>query len=88
MLSFRLLKYIYSREIELYIKLYINYSIKTEFQIVFRSVFNKVIIQQNVLSRFRRLELILYNLDIVISKLDIRLHTPIPLLLLLIPTTV
>jgi hypothetical protein len=72
------LKRAYGREIDLYIKAHITYITKLEFLIAFKAAFVKSITKQNAESGFRGSGLIPFNLDIVISKLDIKLRTPTP----------
>ena len=65
------MKKAYSREIELYIKAYINYITKVEFLIAFKAAFIKSITKQNADARFREARLIPFNPDAVILKLNI-----------------
>jgi hypothetical protein len=75
---FRPLKRAYSREIELYIKAYINHITKTKFLIAFKNAFFKLITKQNAQAGFRGAGIIPFNLEAVLSKLDIRLRTLSP----------
>ncbi len=70
---FNILKRLYSREFEDLIKAYINYIIKTEFFIVFKTVHFNTMIFKNIQAGFRGINLILYNLQTILLKLDIKL---------------
>ncbi len=70
---FNLLKRIYGKELEVFIKNYINYIIKIEFFIVFYITYNNTMFVVNVLAEFRRVGLILFNLKAVILKFNIKL---------------
>jgi hypothetical protein len=74
---YSLLKHVYFKEIELFIKALINYIIKLEFFIVFKVIYFAVFKENNIKSGFKTAGLILYNPDEVISKLDIYLRISI-----------
>ena len=61
------------KELEDFIKAYINYITKTEFFLAFKTAHFKTIIVTNIQANFRGVGLILYNPQAVISKLDIKL---------------
>ena len=58
----------------------ITYITKTEFLLCFIAAQNVLITKSNILGGFRGASLVLFNLDAVISMLDVRLRT------LLLPT--
>ena len=60
-------------------RMYINYVSKLEFLYSFRKAFFVSIIEKNIQGSFAGTSLIPYDLERVISKLDIKLRTPIPL---------
>jgi hypothetical protein len=66
----------YKHQIETFIKAYINYITKVEFFLAFYVVYKQSTILENTQSGFRRTSLILLNLDIVLSRLNMRLRTP------------
>jgi hypothetical protein len=70
---FLLLKYIYSNKINLFIRALINYITKSKFFIIFKVAYNKVFIKENMKAGFRGAGISLWDLDFVISKLDIYL---------------
>ncbi|APA09329.1 hypothetical protein sscle_05g040990 [Sclerotinia sclerotiorum 1980 UF-70] len=72
---FDLLKCSYNRQIENFIKAYITYITKTEFFQAFKAVYIEAISISNGKAGFRRAGLILFNPEIVFSKLDIRIRT-------------
>ncbi|SRR6266566_3431270 len=74
---FNVLKRSYSRQFETFIKIYINYIIKTEFFIAFKAVHLIIMIISNIQRGFRNTSLILYDLQAILSKFDIKLRTPI-----------
>ena len=76
-----LLKCIYLKEIKLFIKALINYIIKLEFFITFKAIYFAIFIENNIRFKFNIFNLILYNLNKVINKLDICLRILIPNLL-------
>ncbi len=59
---FNVLKQLYSRQFEVFIKVYINYIIKTEFFIVFKAVYLVTITVNNIQRGFRGVGLMLYDL--------------------------
>jgi hypothetical protein len=63
---------------------YIIYVSKEDFFSAFVIAFRIIITESNVRSGFRATGLVLYDLDYMISQLDIRLRTPI--LALTLPT--
>ncbi len=69
----------YSKELEFYIRVGIDYIIKIEFFIAFYIVYNSIIILINALRGFRGISLMLFDLQVVILKFDIKLRTSIPI---------
>ncbi len=60
-------------------RMHINYISKLEFLCGFREAFFASIIEENIQGGFARSGLILYNLERVLSKLDVKLCTLTPL---------
>jgi hypothetical protein len=60
-------------------RIYINYISKLEFLYGFREAFFASIIEKNIQGGFIGASLIPYDLERVISKLDIKLYIPTPL---------
>jgi hypothetical protein len=52
---------------------------KEAFLLAFKAAFKKAIIKENICAGFRGARLVLHNLEAVILKLDVVLHTPTPL---------
>jgi hypothetical protein len=75
---FSILKQSYSRQLEAFIKAYINYITKTEFLLAFKAAYFNTIIAENIQAGFRGAGLVLYDPQAVLSKLDIKLQTPTP----------
>jgi hypothetical protein len=63
----------YGYQIEIFIKAYINYILKIEFFPAFHVAYNQSVIPLNIMAGFRGTSLMLFNPQIVISKLDIKL---------------
>ncbi len=64
----------YNKEFEFFIWIKIDYIIKIEFFFAFYTVYNNAIILANVLKRFRDIRLVPFDLQVVISKVDIKLQ--------------
>ena len=62
----------------MFIKAYINYITKVEFFLAFIVVYKESIIAQNTQARFRGASLVLFNPQVVLLKLNVRLRTPTP----------
>ncbi len=58
---FNILKRIYNKELELYIRVEIDYITKVEFFIAFYTAYNNAIILANVLKRFRDTNLMFFD---------------------------
>jgi hypothetical protein len=69
---------VYGCEVEDLIYNYINYITNLEFLPAFKVAFNVIFIEENITAGFYRAGLVLYNLEVVILKLNIRLKTPTP----------
>ncbi|KAF7564269.1 uncharacterized protein PtrM4_153210 [Pyrenophora tritici-repentis] len=72
------LKRVYSREVESLIRHHINYVTKLEFLPAFKTAFDRSFTPANICSAFRGAGLIPLQLDVVLSKLDVKLRTPTP----------
>lgn len=75
---FSVLKRVYSRQIETFIKAYINHITKVEFFLAFKTAYMESITVQNAQAGFRGAGLVPFNPQAVISKLDVKLRTPTP----------
>lgn len=75
---FSVLKRIYSRQIEGFMKAYINHITKVEFFMAFKTAYQKSITVQNAQAGFRGACLVPFDPEAVISKLDVKLRTPMP----------
>ena len=73
---FSVLKWLYSQELEDFIRAHINHITKTEFLIAFKTTHFKTMIAQNIQASFRGASLVPYDPQAIISKLDIKLWTP------------
>jgi hypothetical protein len=74
---FSLLKRAYGDEINLFIRASINHITKSEFFIAFKAAHDKVFTEENMKAGFRGAGISPWNPDSVISKLDVRLQTPV-----------
>jgi hypothetical protein len=72
---YSLLKRYYSDGISLLARSRIYYIDKETFLLAFKAAFKKTFTQENICVRFRGARLVLYNLDAVLSKLNVRLRT-------------
>ncbi len=75
---FSVLKRMYSRQIETFIKAHINHITKVEFLLAFKLAYEQSITTQNAQARFRGAGLVPFDPQAVISKLDVKLRTPTP----------
>jgi hypothetical protein len=75
---FSVLKRVYSRQIEDFIKAHINHITKVEFVIAFKAAYLQSITIDNAKAGFRGAGLVPFNPKAVISKLDVKLWTPTP----------
>src|SRR6266699_1494886 len=71
---FSILKRLYNKEVENFLRSYINYIIKPDFFVYFYTVFFVIFDEENIRVGFRGTNFVLFNLDTVIFKLDIKLH--------------
>jgi hypothetical protein len=72
------LKRMYGRKIDVLIKAHIHHVTKVEFFIAFKIAYLQSITVQNTQAGFRGAGLIPFDPQAVISKLDVKLRTPIP----------
>ena len=75
---YSVLKRIYSREIEDFIKAAVTYITKLEFFHAFKAAHDKTITPKNVQASFRGAGLVPFNPEAVISKLNVKLRTLTP----------
>jgi len=75
---FRLLKQAYSRQVKDLIRIYINHITKLEFLYAFRQAFFASITEKNIQGGFTGAGLIPFDLERVLSKLDIKLRMLTP----------
>jgi hypothetical protein len=73
---FALLKRSYSDGIAALARSYIYYISKETFLLAFKAAYNLTFTKENACAGFRGARLVLFNLDVVLSKLDVRLRTP------------
>ncbi len=74
-----MLKWSYNKEIENFIQFHINYIIKLDFFAYFYIAFFAIFGKENIRVDFRGINLVSFNLKAVISKLDVKLYTLIPI---------
>jgi hypothetical protein len=74
---FLLLKRAYSREIETIICYYINHITKLEFLPAFKTAFEWSFTSANICAAFQGIGLVSLQADVVLSKPDVQLCTPI-----------
>lgn len=72
------LKQAYGRQVENLIRTHINHVTKLEFLPAFKAAFDASFTKNNICGGFRGARLVLYNLECVISQLDVRLRTSTP----------
>jgi DDE superfamily endonuclease len=75
---FSVLKRVYSREIETFIKAHINHITKVEFFLAFKAAYSASMTPQNGQAGFRGAGLVPFNPQAVLLKLDVKLRTPTP----------
>ena len=75
---FSLLKKAYGTQISFLIRAHVTYIAKDDFFPAFRAAFKVVFVKQNVKGGFRGAGLVPFNLDAVISKLNVKLRTLTP----------
>lgn len=73
-----MLKQAYNRQIKTFIKAYINHITKVEFFLVFTTTYKESMTVENYQARFRGAGLVPFDLQAVLSKLDVKLRTPTP----------
>jgi hypothetical protein len=72
---FLLLKRLYSNKILALARSCIYYINKETFLLAFKEIFKKIFIAENVCAGFRGARLVLYNLEVMLLKLNVRLRT-------------
>jgi hypothetical protein len=72
---YSLLKRHYSNRISLLARNRVYYISKETFLLAFKAAFKKTFTQENICAGFRGARLVLYNLDTVLLKLNVRLRT-------------
>lgn len=72
------LKWAYSRQIEDLIRAHVTHISKLEFFLAFKAAFIATMTEENILGGFQGAGIIPFNLESVLSRLDIRLRTPTP----------
>ncbi len=75
---FNILKQLYNKEVENFIQSHINYITKPDFFTYFYTIFFVTFNEENIRTSFRGIDLVPFNLETVISKLDIKLYILIP----------
>lgn len=75
---FSVLKRLYGRELEAFIKCHINHITKTEFFIAFKAAHHTTMTAENIKAGFRGTGLVPYDPQAIILKLDVKLRTPTP----------
>jgi hypothetical protein len=63
---------VYKKEIRGLADSYINYIKKKAFLATFLAVYNKAILKSNILSSFQATSLVLLDLEVVLSKLEVK----------------
>jgi hypothetical protein len=72
---FEVLKRNYSLELEVFIKAHITHITKLEFFIAFQAAYSKTMTSKNIKAGFHDAGLVPFDLQAVISRLDVRLRT-------------
>jgi hypothetical protein len=72
------LKYAYGAEINALIRVYIHYVNKQSFLPAFKVAFERAFLESNIKASFKGAGLVPFDLEVVISKLDVKLCTPSP----------
>jgi len=75
---FSLLKHAYGTEINSFVYNYINYIDKLSFLIAFKTAFDHTFTKANICTSFQGAGLVPFNPEAVLSKLNVKLHTPTP----------
>ena len=74
---FRPLKHAYGEEINDFVRASINHITKSEFFIAFKAAHDKTFTEDNIKAAFRGAGVVPWDPDSVISKLDVRIRTPV-----------
>ena len=72
------MKKAYGRQIEHFVRAYINYITKVEFFLTFKATYFATITESNNKGGFRGIGLVPFEPEAIVSKLDIKLQTLIP----------
>ncbi len=72
---FNVLKRSYDKELKNFIKAHINHIIKTEYFLVFKVAHFNIMTIKNIKTDFRDIDLVSYDFQVVLFKLDIKLRT-------------
>ncbi len=72
-----MLKQSYSKEVENFIRFYINYITKPDFFAYFYIIFFVIFSEENIRIGFQNIGLVSFNPETVIFKFDIKLYIPI-----------
>lgn len=75
---FSWLKRIYGWKISTFIRGFINYITKIEFFLVFYAAYKAFLTPENMAGGFKGVGIILFNPEIIINKLNIKVWTPTP----------
>jgi hypothetical protein len=75
---FSVLKRMYGREIEHFVRAHINHITKVEFFLAFKAAYFAAMTESNNRGGFRGAGLVPFDPEAVISKLDVKLRTPTP----------
>ena len=66
-----LLKKVYKLKVNSLVKNYIYYITKVNFILAFKVVYKKIFIKKNILGSFKGASIILFNLEVILLKLNI-----------------
>ena len=72
------LKYVYGAKINALICVYIYHINKQSFLLAFKIVFERAFLKSNIKASIKGARLVLFDLEVVILKLNIKLYTPSP----------
>ncbi len=75
---FNILKQLYNKKVENFIRSYINYITKSDFFAYFYTAFFATFGEENIQTGFQSIGFVPFNPEAVISKLDVKLYTSIP----------
>ena len=72
------LKSAYGKEIDTFVRTHVNHITKVEFFLAFRAAYTACMTAKNIAGGLRGADLVPYNPQTVLSRLDIKLRTPTP----------